>query len=73
MINRVVDNLELDNCKFIVITQNDIKKNVENSIPESWTVIEGHLRMTGGWWLLPKGGEWPENFPDKYCHLHIEF
>ena len=45
----------------------------ENPIPESWTVIEGHLRMTGGWWLLPNGAEWPEGFPDKHCHLKIKF
>ncbi len=32
MINRVVENLELENCKFIVITQNDIKKKVDKSI-----------------------------------------
>ena len=25
-------------------------KEVENQIPETWTVVEGHLRMTGGWW-----------------------
>ena len=32
MINRVLKNLALDNCKFIVVTQNNIKKNVEKSI-----------------------------------------
>ena len=48
-------------------------EDTENPIPESWTVIEGHLRMTGGWWLLPKGAEWPEDFPDKHCHLKIKF
>ena len=48
-------------------------KNVENQIPESWSVIEGHLRMTGGWWLLPNGANWPEDFPDKHCHLHLKF
>ena len=29
--------------------------------------------MTGGWWLLPKGGDWPKDFPDKHCHLHMTF
>ena len=29
--------------------------------------------MTGGYGYFQNGGEWPENFPDKYCHLHIEF
>ena len=48
-------------------------KELKNSIPETWTVIEGHLRMTGGWWLLPKGAKWPEDFPDKHCHLEIKF
>jgi len=48
-------------------------KDVENLIPESWTVVEGHLRMTGGWWLLPNGGDWPIDFPDKHCHLEIKF
>jgi len=48
-------------------------KDVENQIPETWTVVEGHLRMTGGWWLLPKGAEWPEDFPDKHCHLELKF
>ncbi len=48
-------------------------KDLKNSIPETWTVIEGHLRMTGGWWLLPKGAKWPDDFPDKHCHLEIKF
>ena len=48
-------------------------KQVKNQNPESWTIIEGHLRMTGGWWLLPMGGEWPKDFPDKHCHLHVLF
>ena len=41
------------------------------------SVVEGHLRMTGGWWLKPAGADWPEDerfvngFPDRYCHARI--
>jgi len=41
------------------------------------SVVEGHLRMTGGWWLKPAGADWPQDerfangFPDKYCHARI--
>jgi formamidopyrimidine-DNA glycosylase len=40
--------------------------------PEGTASIEGHLRMTGGWWLRPPASEWPADFPDKHCHLIID-
>lgn len=39
--------------------------------PDGVACIEGHLRMTGGWWLRPPGADWPADFPDKHCHLTL--
>lgn len=41
--------------------------------PDGWTSLEGHLRMSGGWWLVPPGGALPDHLPDKHCHCTLTF
>ena len=39
--------------------------------PDGWSTVEGHLRMSGGWWLVPPGGALPDHLPDHHCHCTI--
>ena len=68
IIGREIENVSR-NGKYYYINLKESKEGLE---PDSWITIEGHLRMTGGWWIRPKGASWPEDFPDKHCHLGLE-